>query len=215
MAVVAALAMAAGVVWAVVFRGGDQAGGTAPVSAPTAGAGQTGEPGEGAGGAEEDEAPVASEPAGDPAVAAEQAQAVDEILSDSGGARAGLGPALDQVRGCEQAQAGIATIQRITDGREEQVAQVEGLVVDAIADGETLKARLSAALGASLEADRRFLAWARRQAQDCTSAWPQDPDYKRGLAASDRATEAKKEFLAMWNPLAREHSLPERAVHEI
>ncbi|WP_285776373.1 hypothetical protein [Microtetraspora sp. NBRC 13810] len=218
--------------------GRDGSTGTTPVSAPTATlegsqapqenappvGGEPGEPGETTSPEEseepppEDEPSEEAEPSGEPSAApgaAEQAQAVDDVLADSGGARSGLGPALDQVRGCAESQTGIATIERITEARREQVRQVEELQVDAVADGDAVRSRLADALGASLEADESFLTWARRQAQDCDADWNRDPDYRRGVDSSTRATEAKRAFVELWNPLARQHGLPERAEHEI
>ncbi|MCG5211908.1 hypothetical protein [Streptosporangium sp. KLBMP 9127] len=204
---VGALVIAVAVFFVVRGTGGETTG-TTPVSAPTVTGDQSEDP--------DPSSPKETDPA-DPGQkdAAGQVMAIDAILSDSGGARSGLGPALTQVRTCEETETGIKTIERVTEARRGQVEQVAKLGVGAIDDGAALKQSLATALGASLEADERFLAWARRHAADCAADWTTDPDYKRGLAASTKATAAKKEFLAAWNPLATAHDLPERAAHEI
>jgi hypothetical protein len=150
-----------------------------------------------------------------PGDVAGQVKAVDAILSISGGARSGLGPALTQLRECRQPAAGIEKIEQVTGARRDQVEQVGRLDVGAIEGGAELKKNLAAALGASLEADERFLSWARRHAAGCDADWTTDSDYRRGLAASTKATAAKKDFVAGWNPLAAEHDLPERTANEI
>lgn len=144
-----------------------------------------------------------------------QARVLDALLADSGGSRSGLGSALGQLRSCEGTATGLATLQRITAARREQVVQVGALDTGALDGGDAVKARLTRALTASFDADEAFLAWATRQEADCDRAWSGDDDYRRGLAFSGEATTAKRGFLRLWNPLARRYGLPLRDEHEI
>ncbi|MGI5292753.1 hypothetical protein ACQEVF_56910 [Nonomuraea polychroma] len=148
--------------------------------------------------------------------ASEQINAVELVVSGSGGQRSSLVSALDQVRSCNQPKAGIETVREITEGRRVRYGQARSLDVDAIANGAAMKEHLAAAMSASLKADEYFLTWAQRHAaNDCPETWATDPDYKRGLAFSKRARVAKRAFVALWNPLAREHGLPERSESDI
>lgn len=144
-----------------------------------------------------------------------QARVLDALLADSGGSRSGLGSALDQLRSCEGTATGLATLQRITAARREQVIQVGALSTGELDRGDAVKARLTRALTASYDADEAFLAWATRQEAGCDRAWSGDDDYRRGLAFSGEATTAKRAFLKLWNPLARRYGLPVRDEHEI
>jgi hypothetical protein len=145
----------------------------------------------------------------------EQAEALDSLLTESGGTRSGLGPALERLRACTGTSAALATVRQVTDTRREQVSRLEGLAVGALDDGPALKERLSEALAASLSADERFLAWATGQDGDCREGSTEGADYRDGLSFSEKATAAKRRFLALWNPLAARYGLPERAEHEI
>ncbi|MDF5754106.1 hypothetical protein [Spongiactinospora sp. TRM90649] len=220
-AAVMAAVVTAGVMW-FVMRGNTP--GTTPVSAPSTstgqdstgtGSGEPGETGEPTEGASDEPTADPEESGGTGGGAKEQAQAVDDLLSDSGGARSGLGPALTSLRECSDTDSAISTVQRVTDARREQVEKIGSLQVDAFTDGEGIKERLTSALQASLDADESFLTWGRRRAGDCDSDWTGDPDYQSGLSSSTKATSAKEEFLALWNPVAEEHGLPTRAPHEI
>ncbi|RBQ14798.1 hypothetical protein DP939_39190 [Spongiactinospora rosea] len=214
MAAVLAAVVTAGVMW-FLMRGGTPQQAT-PVSAPTAAGGEatgtgTRDPQE----SESGEPSEAPQDAGGGTTAKGQAQAVDDLLSDSGGARSGLGPALVQVRQCEETTSAISTIERVTEARRKQVEQVRTLELGAVTDGATIKNRLTTALQASLDADESFLTWARRRANDCDADWTKDPDYNAGLSSSTKATAAKQEFIQLWNPVAEDHGLPDRAAHEI
>ncbi|MBG0815985.1 hypothetical protein [Planomonospora sp. ID82291] len=145
----------------------------------------------------------------------EQAEALDSLLAESGGTRSGLGPALERLRACTGTSAALATVRQVTDTRRDQVSRLDGLPVDALDGGAALKERLAEALGASLSADERFLAWATGQDGDCREGSTEGADYRDGLSFSEQATAAKKRFLTLWNPLAARYGLPERAEHEI
>ncbi|MEU4533298.1 hypothetical protein AB0G15_00405 [Streptosporangium sp. NPDC023825] len=165
------------------------------------------------------EAEAGAPPAGrapqGPQDAETQARVLDALLADSGGSRSGLGSALDQLRSCEGTATGLATLQRITAARREQVIQVDALGTGELDGGDAVKARLTRALTASFNADEAFLAWGTRQEAGCSRAWSGDDDYRRGLAFSGEATTAKRAFLKLWNPLARRYGLPVRDEHEI
>ncbi|WP_329091997.1 MULTISPECIES: hypothetical protein [unclassified Streptosporangium] len=165
------------------------------------------------------EAETGTPPAGrapqGPEDAETQARVLDALLADSGGSRSGLGSALGLLRSCEGTATGLATLQRITAARREQVVQANALGTGALDGGDAVKERLTRALTASFDADEAFLAWATRQEAGCSRAWSGDADYRRGLALSGEATTAKKGFLKLWNPLARRYGLPVRGEHEI
>ncbi|GAA3445241.1 hypothetical protein [Planomonospora venezuelensis] len=204
LAVVVALAVC-GIVWLVVRDGGPAVSAAGTAAGGTSGA---------APGSTEQAAGPSGRPSSADA-AREQAEAMDSLLTESGEARSGLGPALDRLRSCTDTSAALATVERVTEIRREQVSRVETLAVDALDGGERVRESLAEALTASRDADEKFLAWAARQDADCRPGSVDDPDYRGGLSHSTEATAAKRAFLAAWNPLAVRYGLPERAEHEI
>lgn len=73
-----------------------------------------------------------------------------------------------------------------------------------------LRLDLGQVLQISIDADRDFISWMQdpQAMQGCPNGTAPDSDYAAGLQASSRAIAAKKEFLAMWNPLAQQFQLP-------
>lgn len=217
--VAAALLVAVGVVWFAVRGNGS---GSASSANPASGGQSERRPEEQGGEAAEspDSGDTDQDGRSDPSSRPEQAdrlqaRAVDSLLTDSGGSRSGLGPALNRLRSCSGTADGLAAVRRVTEARREQVTQLKALPVDALDGGAAVKGKLAAALTASRDADEAFLRWATRQDGDCRTDWSGDQDYRNGLSHSGRATDAKRGFLELWNPLAERYGLPRRAEHEI
>ncbi|MFC4585299.1 hypothetical protein [Sphaerisporangium corydalis] len=187
---------------------GDQAEGDQGDGDPADGDQAEGDPDEGdQAGAEPSAAPASGR-------AAEQATAIDGLLSDSTDARSGLGKAIADVSKCDRA--GEAVIRRITASRSGQLTQARSLEVDALTGGAALKRSLVEALDASQKADAAFLSWAsRRLAGGCRGAITDDPDYGTGLARSEDAKAAKLRFVEAWRPIAAAHDLTARRGDQI
>ncbi|GAB1823471.1 hypothetical protein [Herbidospora sp. RD11066] len=139
-----------------------------------------------------------------------QAMAVDAFLSHSQAARQDLPGAIGVVQRC--ASSGLTTIKEVTEARRGQRSDVEALEVDLIAGGAELKRTLTEALQASYDADREYLKAGRSFLnRGCTGSM--------NLAAaephSQAATEAKRRFVALWNPLAEQHGLVTRGPDDI
>ena len=70
-------------------------------------------------------------------------------------------------------------------------------------------ADLNRVLRRSITADHGFTGWMQDiQAAACPVNTSTDASYQQGLSASARAVTAKKEFLALWNPIARKFGQP-------
>ncbi|RJL26478.1 hypothetical protein D5H75_26180 [Bailinhaonella thermotolerans] len=197
------------VVWWVFLRGDD------PPAANTSTGGSVSAPPRP--GSEPPPTDQATEPANPPAEGAEaQASAVNDLIERSKPSRGALGPAIAQVRGCEQIDEGIKTIRRVTGERRDQAQQAKSLAVDGLTGGEELKADLVRALESSQRADERYLAWAQRfKAEGCRGQTTGDPDFDEGNRISAEATQAKNAFVRKWNAIADEHGLPTRTAAEI
>lgn len=135
-----------------------------------------------------------------------QAKEVNRLLSSSTSARSGLSEALDAAARCESA--GPSRIEEITESRRTQLSAARSLTVSALTDGAQLKDALVTALDASYQADRAFLAWARKlAASGCPGAVREHRDYLRGLDWSRAAQEAKARFARSWRPIAETYDL--------
>ncbi|MFI6483164.1 hypothetical protein ACIBH1_34900 [Nonomuraea sp. NPDC050663] len=143
-----------------------------------------------------------------------QAEAVEALLSGSHSSRSSLSEAITAAGRCERS--GVTDIARITASRREQLAEARQLDVTALAGGEAVKRTLVEALDSSHRADAAFHAWARRyQDGGCTGPVAGDRDYRRGLAHSESAQEAKRRFVDAWRPLAQTYGLTEWTADDI
>ena len=139
-----------------------------------------------------------------------QATEVNSVLDDMAGSRSELGGAMSDAASCSALADALPTIQKVVGERERQLAKAKSLEVGALESGDQLKDALTRALQASLDADRAYLKWA-TNAQGCSGDTPVDSDLERGDSISaDRASPAKREFLALWAPIARKEGQPAR-----
>lgn len=100
-------------------------------------------------------------------------------------------------------EAAIATRRQILD-------QLPSIGFETLANGARLRAQLVDAMTASIEAGRDFQAWMGFvAASGCRGTAPHDANWDAAFAASDRATAAKRAFVADWNPVAATYGYPE------
>ena len=141
-----------------------------------------------------------------------QAEAIDAVLDRSGASRDKLNRAIGQVSKCSGPAGALADMQAVGNERRSQIRTVQTADLSALADGETLRTDLVAALQQSLNADQSFMKWAEPAAAGtCASTAARRADYARGRSESDRAGTAKQTFLAEWNPVASQLGLPTRS----
>ncbi len=166
--------------------------------------------------------PPSEEPTQEPvatstsSAAHDQAVAIDDLLDLSGPSRNALRDAITQVLHCDRVAKAIKTLQKVADERGRQLARAKDLTVDALDGGQELKQSLIAAFSASQRADTSYLKWAKRFAQaGCAGRTVGDPAYDAGNAASVDATANKAAFVARWNSIAEQESLPTRTEEEI
>jgi hypothetical protein len=139
--------------------------------------------------------------------AAQQAAAVNRILKSGSTARGHLPSPL---RTCDDVAAGVSGFQQVVQDRQQELAQSKELKVDQLQNGVRLRRSMIAAYQSSLNADRAYLAWAREiQARGCGGKIaPLTAHYKDAIAANNKAGPAKRQVVALWNPIANGDSLP-------
>jgi hypothetical protein len=105
---------------------------------------------------------------------------------------------------CANKDADISTFTTAIQEREAQLAQAGELSVAALENGEAVRNALVEALEASIESNREALTWLQDE-NGC------DGDAAARLKdVTDRATETKRVFLDLWNPIATAQGLPTR-----
>ncbi|SOD63607.1 hypothetical protein SAMN06297387_111156 [Streptomyces zhaozhouensis] len=163
-----------------------------------------------AGGAEEDGA--------DPARA--QAEALSELLADSNDSRDAVIESVAAIRSCERLDAAADDLRAAADQRTGMVDRLNELTLDELPDNGDLIAALTEAWQASAEADEHYAAWAdearANRGEVCRGGQARHTERAgQGDAASGRATEAKERAAGLWNPLAGQYALPERAATQL
>ncbi|MFD0525245.1 hypothetical protein [Paractinoplanes durhamensis] len=152
--------------------------------------------------------PTTAGPAASPR---DQAAKVDDLLDQSVASRAKLNAAIDKVRQCSGAAAALGDMKAVGAERTAQIAATEALDVSGLDNGAAIQSRLKAALGFALAADQAFVAWATPAAAgSCGDTAARGAAWDKGQAASKQAQAAKKQFVAVWNPVAGPLGFAER-----
>ena len=88
---------------------------------------------------------------------------MSSLLSSSAATRRSLEGAVADVRSCSSLASATSQIQAVASQRNAEYRRARALSMGGLANGTTVKSDLLAALRASLDADRDYLTWARRQ----------------------------------------------------
>jgi hypothetical protein len=166
---------------------------------------------------------VTTQPAPDPTTTApaaasprEQAEVIDGLLDRSVASRAKLNAAIDKVRRCSGVPGALADMRTVGEERTRQIADVEAADLSGVDNGAAVKSTLKSALGFALAADQHFVTWAEPAATGgCADSPTRDAAWERGQSASKQAQAAKKQFVAVWNPVAGRLGLDQRDTDKI
>ncbi|WP_030174920.1 hypothetical protein [Spirillospora albida] len=146
------------------------------------------------------------------AAARAQAAAMNAVLTDSHETRRVLARALAGAGKCKTLPAAIQGFQTVAQRRQNQIQRTQNLKLDRLAGGERLRGSLRQALQASLDVDRVLLVWAQQTQGSCRGKPRPSAAQVPGRAAHERrATLAKKQFVTLWNPVAKDTGQPRRA----
>ena len=147
--------------------------------------------------------------------AATEAAAVGKVLDDMTASRSEVSTAIINAGQCSALDGAVTTMQTVVGERQSELTAAQALQVDALTSGAALKDALTKAVQASLDADQAYLSWA-KAGQGCSGTTPPNSDLANGNTISDsRATPAKKDFLALWAPIAQQLQQPPRDVNHI
>ena len=142
---------------------------------------------------------------------------IGAILEQSASGRGQVGQVVAQVQSCtiDPNQAAIQ-IDSVVANRTTVLNQLSGIPNATSADTASVVSSLQSAIGASIEADRGYSDWMKYLYNDyyytypigCPSGRaPTNYSYDNATSASARATQAKTNFIAVYNPIASRFGL--------
>jgi hypothetical protein len=214
--VVLVLAVGGGTVWAMQGSGSPKTTSAAatgkPQAAPGSAAPASADPG--APSTSDAPSPSASTPSAGPK-AADQAKALDSLLSQGESAKAPIGSAVAKVKSCP-AKADIDSSAQVFDDAAKQrdtlLASLGKLDFGDLPGGADAAASLKAAWQQSAAIDRAYEGWAKDvSSQGCTKGVaPNTANLKNANDLNPQATQSKKDFVAKWGPIAGAYNLASR-----
>ncbi|MFF9333816.1 hypothetical protein [Streptomyces albogriseolus] len=161
-------------------------------------------------------APASTEGSPSPSVdpAREQAVELDKLLAHSGDSRSSVINAVEDVKACRDLGEAASDLREAAKQRKQLVTDLSQLSVDKLPQHEALSEALRKAWKASAAADDHYARWA-DQTQGKKGCKKGQARVTEQTAAGNResgtATEQKKKASELWNAIAREYGLTERA----
>lgn len=149
------------------------------------------------------------------ALVAQQATELSGLLAESGESREAVVEAVAAVQECDGIRHARRELSSAGEQRRGLVERLDQLTLEALPGHGELTSALRSAWQSSAEADDRFADWAREVREDrrrmCRGGSARHTDnYSQAARASGEATGSKELAAELWNPIARDHGLPER-----
>ncbi len=130
-----------------------------------------------------------------------QATTMGEMLTTTIDGRSSLPSTLGN---CATAASDLGTIQQVVADRDDQIAQARNLSVDEMESGPALQQSLVNMAQASRDADQAYANWT----SDASNGHCTDLAQDSGIVqANQTAADAKRDFVARWNPIAERYGL--------
>jgi hypothetical protein len=146
-------------------------------------------------------------------VAHREAVTVNRVLNASAASRGELARAIAAARSCAGLPTAITGFERVATQRQAQITHTRALKVGRLANGARLRQNLARSIQYSLAVDQALLTWAKGR-QGCHGKPRPDANFRRaGGSLSAQASGAKGQFVALWNPVAKQQHLPTRTAH--
>ncbi|MFE3989471.1 hypothetical protein ACFXPR_33760 [Nocardia tengchongensis] len=143
-----------------------------------------------------------------------QARVLDSLLDQSAASRGQVARAVQAVLVCSDVAWNRDILAAAETKRKAQYDTATQIDVSRLPGGTAVRAALLDALRNSYLADGSYASWA-ASVEFCAGAAPHTSDYSTADGYSHRATDAKRTFVAAWNPLAMTYGLPARVEGDI
>jgi len=132
---------------------------------------------------------------------------VNNLLSSSAATLKALQGAVSEVSDCTNLPSAVRQIHNVVNQRSTEYNQASALPTSALTNGAAVKSDLTAALRASLDADKDFLTWAQQQLNPGCTPTAQSSAYNTAYNASQQAAAAKKTFIQAWDLIAARYGI--------
>jgi hypothetical protein len=141
--------------------------------------------------------------------AAEQADALAQVLADSVAIQVRAAVAVQNVAGCTDVHTAVADLRTGAEQRPALLERSRNLRTDLLRNGDELRTELITALIHRERADEAYAAWAVAvEHTGCRSPAMLDPRRGAGDAESGEAAAAGGRFAPLWNPIADQYDHP-------
>ena len=108
----------------------------------------------------------------------------------------------------------MATLQHAADVRTQLLGKLDASRVSALPNGGTLMDELRQAWQASAGADQHYAAWG-RAVTPCSGHAPHTADFTSARQSDSAASQAKRRFAQLWNPVATRFGLAQQGADTI
>ncbi|MGW0927176.1 hypothetical protein [Streptomyces sp. NPDC002644] len=144
-----------------------------------------------------------------------QAEALDQLLADSGDSRAAVVGAVEDVKKCHKLGEAAQALRGAAQQRADLVTRLGEIEVDRLPNHAALTSALTKAWQASKSADEHYANWADQVARErgklCKRGQARStPETRAAAQQSGVATTEKQKASSLWNPIAMEWKLTER-----
>ncbi|MEU7056800.1 hypothetical protein [Streptomyces sp. NPDC046197] len=144
-----------------------------------------------------------------PGTREEQAAALNTLLSENAGRRSGVADAVQSMMRCSGLDQARQVFSDAADARTSLLDKLDELSTDQLPGG--LVSELRSAWQSSKEADQAYARVVDEVSGSCSSGSVAGASaWQDASTASNQATAAKQDFVAVWNPLAQEFGLGTR-----
>lgn len=160
--------------------------------------------------------PGGDENAADPAKP--QAEELDKLLAESNDSRSAVISAVESIKTCQNLDKAVSDLQGAADQRRDLVTRLKELTLDKLPQHGQLSSSLTKAWQASASADDHYATWAgeAKTKKGCRDGKARTTRAaQEGNHASGEATAAKRKASGLWNGIATEYGLTERAPTEL
>jgi tRNA A-37 threonylcarbamoyl transferase component Bud32 len=148
-------------------------------------------------------------------LARSEATALNNLLVTSMNNRPAWDSLVPDVANCSNLSFDISQISKIRSARTTELASASGLQVSALTNGASLKADLIQALRLSMRIDTNYLKWAEQQQSTGCGVGYNSSYYQAASNADPQASNIKRQFLALWNPIATTYGFPNLTVPQV
>ena len=148
----------------------------------------------------------------------QQAQALNDLLTQSTANRSQVQSATTEIAVCGNLAQAQQTLQSSASSRQTLLNSLNELQISQLPNSSQLFAALSSAWTNSMNSDSSYAGWAQDESNNingCVQNDTSDASYVQAQSTDAAATAAKQSFVTLWNPIAAQYGLPQLTASQI